>query len=84
MQAGWQTFTTTRLQNLKEEEEELLHRLSTGLIAFFAIASGKWIRSPARAQGVMEMCGDMFQQYAVRATMTAITTELMECAQGWC
>ena len=48
MQADWQAFSTTRLQKLKEEEEELLHRLSTGLIAFFAIASGKWIRSPAR------------------------------------
>ena len=35
-------------------------------------------------QGVTEMGRDMFQRYAVRATMIAITTELKECAQGWC
>jgi hypothetical protein len=35
-------------------------------------------------QGVVEMGGDMFQRYAVRVTMTAITAELKEYAQGWC
>jgi hypothetical protein len=37
MQAGWQAFSTTRLQNLKEDEEELLHQSTSGLLPFFAI-----------------------------------------------
>ena len=35
-------------------------------------------------QGLAVMVSDMFHRYAVRATMTAITVELKECAQGWC
>jgi hypothetical protein len=33
-------------------------------------------------QGLAVMVRDMFHGYAVRATMTAITVELKECAQG--
>ena len=35
-------------------------------------------------QGLTVMVRDVFHRHAVRATMTAITAELKECAQGWC
>jgi hypothetical protein len=35
--AGVQHHDSTRLQNLKEDEEELLHQSTSGLLPFFAI-----------------------------------------------
>ena len=82
MQACWQALSTDRLCYLEEDEEELLPELSTGLVRSSSPSCARMHQ--VSCQGVMEMGGDMFQRYAVRATMTAITAELKECAQGWC
>jgi hypothetical protein len=75
--------SATRLCYLKEDGEELLPGLSRDLLLFFAILRCAFI-SQVSCQGEVEMGGDMFQRYAVRVTMTAITAELKEYAQGWC
>ena len=47
MEAGWQAFSTERLQFLEEDEEELLPQLTTGLLVLFDTMRCNCITSPA-------------------------------------